>query len=82
MARTTGNAGKVISVENGEGVLFAWFEARVAVADAEANDTWDTPEGRAAESVMGHLAMALEAMGIDLNAAEPMFQSFVESFND
>lgn len=82
MARTTANAGKFISDKNADGILYAWFEARVALADAEANDTWDTPEGRATESVMGHLAMALEAMGFDLNAAEPMFAAFVESHNN
>lgn len=76
------NTAKFISTKNGEGVLFAWFEARVALADAETNETWDTPEGRAIEQVMGHLSMALEAMGVDLNAAEPKFVSFVESLDD
>lgn len=77
MARTTANAGKVISVENGEGVLFAWFEARSASETHEANGTWDTPEGRACEAAAGHLSMALEAIGFDLNAAEPMYRSFL-----
>lgn len=73
------NAGKLISVENGEGVLYAWFEARAAVTAAEANGTWEAPENLAAEKVMGHLSMALEAMGIDLNAAEPMYKAFLEN---
>lgn len=75
------NAAKFISVDNSEGVLYAWFEARAAVAAAEANGTWDSPEATAAESAMGHLAMALEAIGIDLNAAEPIYQSFIADLN-
>ena len=59
-------------------VASAWFEARLATAKHEAAGTWDTKEGAAAEKVMGHLAMALEADGINLNDLEPAYRAYAE----
>lgn len=67
---------EIVSPENGEGILFGWFEARLAQHRSEVDGTWDTPEGRAIEATYGHLGMALEAMGYDLNAVEPLYIQF------
>lgn len=76
MAKSTNTNRQVVSDEAADGILLGFYEARAAQEDHEAAGTWETPAGIAAEAAMGHLRMALEAMGFDMTDRDGLYAAW------